>query len=334
MIRLPTGRPHPRVRGSRGMLSALAVALFAIIGPPLLGQTDVYGALTTSGILGISVAGLSLLTGVAGQVSLGQAGLVAVGAYASAIATVRWDLAPVAGIGLSVLACVVIATVTSTIIRLRGLHLALATLALGIVLQQVLVNLGGWTGGVRGLLGIPPLEIGGLSLSDEDQIFTTAWLLSAAAVLLNANMIRSRTGRALRAIHDDEEAARACGIPVVRLKIAIWLMSAAYTAVAGSLYAHYSGFIAPEQFGVEMSIVLVAAVVVGGIGSTPGALCGLVVLRLVPELIPSEHVAPKLLYGILLVVVMASAPGGLAGGASALAGRLRHRPRPKAASHA
>lgn len=331
MIRLPTGHPHPRVRG---ILSALAVALFAIIGPPLLGQTDVYGALTTSGILGISVAGLSLLTGVAGQVSLGQAGLVAVGAYSSAIATIRWDLAPLAGIGLSVLACFVIATVTSVIIRLRGLYLALATLALGIVLQQALVNLGGWTGGVRGLLGIPPLEIGGLSLSDEDQIFTTAWLLSAAAVLLNANMIRSRTGRALRAIHDDEEAARACGIPVVRLKIAIWLVSAVYTAVAGSLYAHYSGFIAPEQFDVELSIVLVAAVVVGGIGSTPGALCGLVVLRLVPELIPSENIAPNLLYGILLVVVMASAPGGLAGGASALAGLVRHRPRPKAASHA
>src|SRR5512137_2100864 len=317
--------------------------------------------LTMTAYYALVVVGLSLLMGYAGQISLGQAGFFAIGGYTAAfVSTVdlsaqaslpaigllgrlgllvaRPDLYggqtlgvnPWAGLLLGVsLASGVAFAVGVPVLRLRGHYLAMATLAFGTIVSAVVVGTQR-LGAADGISGVPPfpflpgVRLGGGS-ADRVVNFYLAWGLVAIAMLLLGNLVRSRTGRALRAIHGAEDAARAMGVDSARLKVRVFVLAAAMAAAAGALLTHYVGGIGPSEASVMKSVRYVAMVAVGGMGSLWGALAAASVLEFL-SLRGVFGAHDDAVFGGILLAVMLFAPDGIlqvrTGG---LLARLRRR---------
>jgi branched-chain amino acid transport system permease protein len=289
------------------------LVVFVVVAPAVLGGTSVFDTLVLSGILGVAVVGLSMLAGYAGQISMGQGALLGAGAYGSAIATTRWDWPPLAGMLFGALLVLVAALAAAVVLRLSGLYLAVATLALGYILEDLFYNLKSWTKGSDGIAGLARFSLFGWEVRSDAQFFRLAWAVVLLALVVHINLARSRVGRGLLAIHADEAAARSLGIPAFRYKVVVWMIAAFLAGVSGSLYAHYFRFTQPDLFTLGLSVTILAAVVVGGSGSLFGPVFGIVALRLLPEI--SKHfewASNGLLTGVVLVTVMVLAPGGLA----------------------
>jgi branched-chain amino acid transport system permease protein len=303
------------------------LALFIAIVPTALASTAYLNLLTLAGIWGIAAVGVSLLAGLGGQFTFGQAGLVSIGAYASAVVTVEHGGPPLLGVLVGIAITVAVALVTAPILRLRGWYLALATLALGYLVLHLEVNLAQVTNGNDGISGIPPLGLSGLTIEEETAFFVASWTVVAAFMLVGRNLAASRFGRAARAVQADEDAALSLAVPALRYKVAVWVLAAVMASVAGSMYAHYSRFISPSDFGVDHSITLFVAVLLGGHRSVFGTLVALAFLLSLPGL-GNGAVASSLLTALALMVVYALSPGGLAGlGTAAVhrfAGEGRH----------
>ena len=295
-------------------LGVIAVIVVAIL-PLLLGETGLTGSLVITGILFIAVLGLDLLMGYAGQVSLGQAGFMAVGGYTAAILATRYGLAPLpatgAGIVLSVAVALVLSLVTA---RLRGLHLALATLAFGLLIDSVTVGATNVTGGPSGLVGIPSFSIGGYAFATPESVYYLVWGLAGVLVILLANLARSGYGRTLQAIRTDQTAARALGIQVPRYKISVFLVSAALASLAGSLYAFDFHFLSPEMASTSRSFELITMLVLGGERTLVGPLIGVALLTLLPAAFQPLAVYKTLAEGAILVLIMLYLPSGIFGG--------------------
>ncbi|WP_255220356.1 branched-chain amino acid ABC transporter permease [Actinomadura chibensis] len=277
--------------------------------------------LTLAGIWGVAAVGVSLLAGLGGQFTFGQAGLVSVGAYASAVVTVQHGGHPLLGVLAGIAIAVAVALATAPILRLRGWYLALATLALGHLVLHLEVTLTSVTKGNDGISGIPPLGAFGVTLDDETAFFVAGWSLVGLCMLLARNLAASRFGRAARAVQADEDAARAQGVPALRYKTAMWVLAAAMAALSGSLYAHYSQFVSPADFGVDHSITLFVAVLLGGSRSVFGTLVALAFLLSLPEL--GGALSTPLLTALALMAVYALSPAGLAGLAERAAAAVR-----------
>ncbi|HEX7787444.1 MAG TPA: branched-chain amino acid ABC transporter permease, partial [Methylomirabilota bacterium] len=292
------------------------------------------GALVTSGyVLGILVfialhaiaaLGLSLVMGFTGQVSLGQAAFYAIGAYVSGVLTASHGWNGWAALAVAVLAGGVTAFVIGLpIFRLSGLLLAMATLGFGVIVYYVLVNWSGETGGPSGLTGIPPLALGTWRLDTDARMLWLCWGCLLLLLALGGNLVESRIGRALRAVHGSEAAAAAVGVDTARLKVTVFTLAGASTALAGALYAHYLTFINPSPFGFTFSVELVVMVVLGGVSSLWGSLLGAALVVLLAEalrallpLLSLSHGAAEyeiVLFGLLLMTVMVLLPGGLTG---------------------
>ena len=307
----PPARSRAGAIASRAWQPA-AIVLMIALGTPLFGQTRVYPLLVLAGIYGIAVVGVSVLAGLGGQITLGHAVFMAMGAYSSALCTVRWHLPPVIGVLLGVAAALVLALVTSPILRLRGWYLAMATIAVSFMLQQVLVNLGSLTGGNNGIYGIPNLSVAGLQADTETQYFVLAWVLVLVFFLLGSRIARSRFGRSLTAIHKDAAAAATLGISPTRAKIVLWLLASVPAAIAGSVFGHYSAFIAPTDFAFSTSVIFFAAVVIGGERSIFG---GLVVVTLLTAMsaFTTQTITTELVEAVAMIIVYLVSPLGLAG---------------------
>lgn len=241
--------------------------LFALVlvGVLVLGSPYVINLFVVAALFAIPAIGLSLLMGYTGQLSLGHAAFVGLGAYASAIAT--------RSLGLNPWLAVALATVLSTAIawgigwlvfRLRGHHLAMATLAFGIIVHVGLVEWRSLTGGQDGLSGIPPLSIFGFALASDSAIFPLAWLMCLGGMLLASNLVSSPAGLTMRVVSESEAVAGSIGIASARLKRKIMGISGAYAGVGGALYAHWLAYISPEPFDVGFSIRLILIVALGG----------------------------------------------------------------------
>jgi branched-chain amino acid transport system permease protein len=197
----------------------------------------------------------------------------------------------------------------------------MATLGFGIVVYYVLVNWASVTGGPSGLAGIPPLAVGGFRLDTDRRMLWLTWGLLLLALGLAGNLADSRIGRALRAIHANEAAAQAAGIDTSRLKLGVFSLAGALTALAGGLYAHYLTFINPSPFGFTYSVELVVMVVLGGVTSLRGAVLGaaavVALVEVLRALLPLLTVAPGaaeyeiVAFGLILIAVMMAAPAGL-----------------------
>lgn len=318
----PLLRLDPRVGRTTAALAVVALALF----PLIPGTSGILSSLVITGILFIAILGLDVLMGFAGQVSLGHAAFVAIGGYAAAICTTRWAMAPlfaiVAGLAVSLACGAVLSLVT---VRLRGLYMALATLAFGLLVDSLAVGLGNLTGGPSGFTGIPHLSLGAFSFDSQVSNYELILVLATLAVVVLSNLLRSDFGRALRAIRTDQTAARALGIDVARYKLYAFMISAGFASVAGSLYAFYFQFLSPEMVSTPRSIDFVTMLVVGGEGTLVGPLLGAALLTMLPTVFQPLANYKTLASGAILVGALLFAPGGLLGVAVALIDRLRPR---------
>ena len=309
------------------VVTAVGVVVAAL--PLAVSSRYLLGVLVFVALNGLGAIGLSLVMGFAGQVSLGQAAFFAIGAYVSGVLTVTYGVNGWLALALAVVAGALTAlAVGMPIFRLSGLLLAMATLGFGIIVYYVLVNSAAITGGPSGLGGIPPLAIAGFRFDTDARMLWLAWGALLAVLGLAGNLVDSRIGRALRAVHGSEEAAAAVGIDTARLKLGVFALAGAITALAGSLYAHYLTFINPSPFGFAYSVELVVMVVLGGAASLGGAVLGAATVVLLVEalraalpLVTVGHGAAEYeiaVFGLLLMAVMIFLPAGLTG--------LRRRP--------
>jgi branched-chain amino acid transport system permease protein len=262
----------------------------------------------------LSIA-LNLLLGYAGQISLGHAGFFGLGAYLSGILTATygwngWLAMPLAAAVVGIMAYLI----GFPILKLKGHYLAMATLGLGIIIYIVFNESVDLTGGPSGLSGIPNLAIGGITFDSDVKNYYLVWGFTLAMVLFSLNLANSRVGRALRAVHDSEVAARVVGVNARLLKVQIFAVSAIFSSLAGSLYAHTMTFISPASFGFNFSIELLTMVVIGGLGSIYGSFLGAALLTLLPEILRSAHDYDIIIYGALLMVMVMFMPGGLVRG--------------------
>jgi branched-chain amino acid transport system permease protein len=284
----------------------------------------VLGMLNFIALNAIAALGLSLVMGFAGQVSLGQAAFYAIGAYVSGVLTASYGWNGWAALGTAMLAGGLAAFLIGVVIfRLSGLFLAMASLGFGIIVYYVLVNWSTMTGGPSGLSGIPPLGLGAFRFDTDTRVLWLAWGFLLLLLGLVGNLVDSRVGRALRALSGSEPAAEAVGIDTAALKLAVFTLAGATTALAGSLYAHYLRFINPSPFGFAFSVELVVMVVLGGVSSLWGSVLGAAAVVLLVEglrsLLPlltwSSGAAEYeiVVFGLLLMLFMIFLPAGLAG---------------------
>ena len=258
---------------------------------------------------------LNLLLGYAGQISLGHAGFFGLGAYLSGILTATfgwspWLAMPLAAVVVGLLAFLI----GLPILKLKGHYLAMATLGLGIIIFIVFNETVDLTGGPSGLSGIPNLSIGTLTFDSDVKNYYLIWTITLVTVLFSLNLANSRVGRALRAVHDSEVAARVVGVNARLLKVQIFALSAVISSLAGSLYAHTMTFISPASFGFNFSVELLTMVVIGGLGSIYGSFLGAALLTLLPEFLRAAHDYDIIIYGALLMVMVMFMPGGLVRG--------------------
>ena len=271
--------------------------------------------MTFIGINTLLALGLNMLMGYAGQVSLGHAAFYGIGAYTTAILSGTHGISPWISLGCAVGAAVLIAFVVGLpTLRLSGYYLAMGTLGFGMIVNILFREWSSVTGGSSGFVGIPVLEAGQVSFMSGQNYFFLVWGVVLGAILICRRILTSRMGRALRAIHDGEKAALAVGVNTHYLKLQIFMFSAALSAVAGFLYAHFVLFISPESFGFMVSVKLVTMVVIGGMASVWGALLGASLLTLLPEVLHGFAEYEMIVFGLILMVVMIFMPQGLTRG--------------------
>jgi branched-chain amino acid transport system permease protein len=286
------------------LMPAIVVAAVIVILPLFFPSAYYYRIGVLVFISALAVVGLNLLMGFAGQVSLGHAGFLGIGAYSVAIGPVHLG-APswLCLFGGALLSGAIAFLVGRPILRLKGHYLAVATLGLGLLIAIVLTNEARWTGGPDGM-GVPRLVLFDWSVRGANAWYWISGATFVGGFVLALNLMDSPTGRALQAIHDSEIAARVLGVDVARKKLAIFVISAMYASVAGSLLALFNGYITPDAAGFLRSIELVAMVVLGGMGSIVGSLVGAVVLVVLPQALTIFHDYEQALLGLIVMVFM------------------------------
>jgi len=312
--------------------SLLVFGAFLILFPPvshLLGFGFYVDVLIFIGIYSLITIGLTLLTGYAGQISLGHAAFFGIGAYTSGILTATYALSPWPAMALGMALSAAVAFLAGApSLRLRGHYLAMATLAFGIIVFIVFNQEAALTGGPDGLSRIPGLELLGLRLNTPLRYYYFTWGVAYGAFLLTANIIQSRAGRALRSIHDSETASAAMGVNTSAYKIRVLVYSAALAALAGSLYAHYVKFINPATFDLSFSVKLLIMIVVGGMHSIWGAVVGAALITFLSnEWLQYFSDYEVIAYGAILLLITIFFPGGLVEVPEFLRQRLARRRR-------
>lgn len=292
-----------------GGMAVLAIIIALL--PLFLPNNYYYDVAITMGINAIVVLGLNLLMGYAGQISLGHGGFFGLGAYTSAILTAHYGwpslLALLAGV---VLVGALAFIVARPILRLSGYYLAMATLGLGIIISIVIVTESWLTGGPDGMT-VPPFELFGWTIHGEQQWYWVIGGLLVFCVWVSLNIVDSPPGRALRAIHGSEVAAQVVGVDTTGYKVLLFVLSAVFASIMGSLAAHYSGFITPVQAGFLHSIELATMVVLGGMASTFGAVVGAALLTLLPQLLSGIEDFEMVVFGLILMLTLIFLPKGL-----------------------
>jgi len=281
----------------------------------LIENTYYLQVLTFIGINAILALGLNMLMGYAGQVSLGHAAFYGIGAYSTAILSGTIGLSPwlalICALAIAILIAFIVGIPT---LKLSGYYLAMGTLGFGMIVHIVLREWSALTGGASGFVGIPMLEAGRIVFLPGRSYFFLVWALVFISILLCRRILSSRMGRALRSISDSENASRAVGVNTQALKLQVFMFSAALGALAGFLYAHFVGFISPGSFDFMVSVKIVTMVVIGGMTSVWGALLGVSLITLLPEVLHGFAEFEMLVYGSILMMVMIFMPQGLTRG--------------------
>jgi branched-chain amino acid transport system permease protein len=310
----------------REPLIVVIIACMLFAGTFLLSGYHLF-QLTLVAVYAIAILGMTVLTGINGQISLGHGAFYAIGAYTTGILMTTWNVPYWATLPAAAVSCAMFGFLIGLpALRLGGLYLALTTFALAVAVPQVLKYKAAepWTGGVQGLVidkPDPPFE---LPLTADQWLYLFTLAVGAVIFLVAWNLTRGRIGRAMMAIRDHALAAEAMGIDLALTKTRTFAVSAMCTGVAGSLGAIAVQFVAPDSFGVFVSITLFVGLVVGGVASIPGALFGAVFIEFVPNLADLvSKAAPGAVYGVILIACMYLMPAGVGGTLAHLARRRR-----------
>ncbi|MBI3000732.1 MAG: branched-chain amino acid ABC transporter permease [Deltaproteobacteria bacterium] len=266
--------------------------------------------------------GLQLIFGYAGMIHLSQAAFFGIGAYASALVTRTFGWPFLAGMVTAILAAVLAGLLMSPMVRLKSVYFALASFAVGPITQVLLRELP-FTGGANGLGGIPPPQIAGLNLETPARFYGLTLFVLVLFYSICHLLARSPFGLALKAIRQNELAARASGVDVSKMQVKVILIGVGAAGLAGSLVAHVQGFISPDMFSVDKSLFIIGITVVGGLGSLPGAVLGTALMMFVAEYGRLFEQYVMLMYGSVLALFMIFLPQGLWGLAVDAAAKLR-----------
>ncbi len=323
-----------RRRRWRRDLAGLAILVALIATFPLVATPQVTFVGVFAGVFALAALGLSLLMGLAGQISLGQAGFLAVGAYTTGVLTTRYGMnALLASVVAVAITLVLAVAVGLPILRLRGHYLALATLGFGIIVA-VVANQWEFLGGQSGIFGVPKVEFNGRRYDEAGEQFWLVWAAVVVALALARNVATGRVGRALGAVNDSEVAAETLGIDTFRLRLQVFVVSAGLAAIAGSCYAHVVGVVNAQAASFQLSVELLLMSVIGGLASVWGAIIGAVFVEglgealttYIPRLIPGASGEYQLIgFGIVLTLAVIFLPGGFVSAAARL-GRTIARP--------
>jgi branched-chain amino acid transport system permease protein len=312
------------IRRYPNLLAMVLLAILLGLVPVFIQNNYILTVLILVGQFTMLTVGLSLLMGYAGQISLGQATFFGIGAYVTAILSTRLEVSP----WLSLLAGVVLAAgiaypIGTLIFRLRGHYLAMATLGMNVILVLVLTQEVEWTGGPSGFRGVPDLRLGSFTLTNDVHYYYLMWFFTLIVIGLSLNIVNSRVGRAMRALHTSEVAAEAVGIDTNGFKLKVFALSAAYGGLAGGIHATYLGFMSPGSVTIGVSIELVVMTVVGGLASVWGALFGAGAVLAIEQylrtaikaVIPNASGEHEIIaFGLILMLIMIFLPQGLFAG--------------------
>lgn len=309
----------PRLRGARAWvrpkaLGIAAVVIVAVVFPAFEGgDSFVMFTATQALVYGLAVVSLNLLTGYGGQISLGQAGFLAIGAYTAALLS---EHAPTLPVPVEILAAGVMTAIVGFLLglptgRLRGHYLAILTLGFGVAIPQLALNWSSLTQGRTGIVVQAP-RIGNTIFPTPTDVYYFSLVVLAICLVAIFSILASSSGRGFAAVRDSEAAAAAMGINVNATKVVLFTISAFFTGVAGDLSAHLQGLVSPDSFPFSLSLFFVAAVVVGGLASVWGSLAGAIVLAVVEAKTSSTSGLEPVLLGGAVVVLLLAVPGGLA----------------------
>lgn len=323
------------------LILAVSIALLGWLGGYLtdIVSIDVVYVMRLVGVFTIAAVGLNLLMGYAGQVSLGQGAFFGVGAYTSALLAVKAGFPVWLSIIFAIAVAAMMGLLVAPVLRLKGHYLAMATLGLGIIAFVFFRELVWLTNGNDGLRNIPDLALPGLEITTRKSEYFFVWIVALIVLALCGNLVRSRVGRSIRALHESEVAASAMGVNVSRQKIKIFILSAALAGLAGGIFAHLQGYIDPGSFDILLSIELVTIVVVGGMESIWGAVAGSALIVFLPQIIQA---IPKwlgdvprwvqryslyegIIFGLILILTMIFMPSGIT---KSLTDMVRYRKSP------
>jgi branched-chain amino acid transport system permease protein len=333
LLRTETREPPARIIAglpeTTWRLIMLAAGLVIVVAIPIVLKNFYIFQITLAVIYAVAILGLNVLTGFNGQFSLGHSAFYAIGAYTAAIMMENLGISYVWTLPVAALVCFVFGFLFGLpALRLEGIYLALATFALAIAVPQVLKSsvLEHWTGGVQGIVIIKPDAPFGLPLSSDQWLYAFTVAVAIVMYLCAANLVKSRTGRALIAIRDHPVAASAMGINVALYKSLTFGVSALYTGVAGALGAIAIAFVAPDSFTFVLAVALFVGLVVGGVASIPGTIAGGFFVLFVPNI--AESVSKGLasaVYGVILLLLIYVMPTGVAGLVRLITGKLVSR---------
>ena len=299
--------------GAERVIAAVAVlvglAVWAAL-PWFIGRGTI-DILVFSGIYTIAGLGVSFLLGQCGIISLAQSGFYGIGAYATAYGTTVLGLPfPVCIVIGIVVSALIAAAVGMPVLRLSGYFLALATLALAIIAHVLFLELEWLTGGTLGIGGIPRISLFGYVFNTPLRFYYLVWPCAFLVIFLCYNLLRSRTGMALRAMRDAPDSAAVAGVEIESLKVRIFVFSAVLGAFAGSLFAHYVSFISVDSFSIDRAISFLLIAVLGGVRSIAGTIAGALFVTAAPNYLSRFGDIHPILFAAILIVAVIFIPGG------------------------
>lgn len=299
-------------QNKKALIMALAALAAAAILPLFISNNYHLNLMIQVLINIIIVVGLNFITGLTGQMNLGTAGIFSMGAYTSSLLATK--------LGVNPWICLVAAIIMGLLIgmglgypslRVSGVYLALTTIGFSEIVRILMTNLTDLTGGALGVTGIPGFSLFGFRFQTNTQIYYL-YLVIAAFLIFNAyRIVNSKWGRAFLAVKDNPDAVEAGGVNIASIKIMAFTLAAVYATIAGSLYAHYIGFINPSAYNLEFSINYVVMLVIGGIGSVPGNVLGAILVTLIPELLRFMENYYWLVFSIITLLFVIFLPNGM-----------------------